>query len=343
MNGGAPPLAAIFGCAGLSLGDEERRFFERRDPLGLILFSRNVESPAQVAALVRAFRETVGRGDAPILIDQEGGRVARLGPPHWRAPPAARRFGRLAAIDAGLAAEAAALNSRLIAAELAALGIDVDCLPVLDAAAPGADPIIGDRAYGGDPRTVAALGRAACEGLLEGGVLPVLKHIPGHGRADADSHRALPVVEASLEALEAVDFAPFRALRDMPLAMTAHVVYAAIDGRPATVSPRVIDNVVRGAIGYDGFLVTDDLSMAALDGAPGERARAALAAGCDAVLHCNGDLAEMREIAAAAGVLSERACERAARAAAACRAPDPLDPFDAAAAVSRLDGLLAAV
>ena len=170
--------------------------------------------------------------------------------------------------------------------------------------------------------------------------MPVLKHIPGHGRADADSHRSLPVVEAPLEALEAVDFAPFRALRDMPLAMTAHVVYAAIDSRPATVSPRVIDNVVRGAIGYDGFLVTDDLSMAALDGAPGERARAALAAGCDAVLHCNGDLAEMREIAAAAGALSERACERAARAAAARRAPDP---FDAAAAVSRLDGLLAAV
>lgn len=339
MSGERPPRAAVFGCAGPALGDGERRFFERCDPLGLILFSRNVESPAQVAALARTFRETVGRGDAPVFIDQEGGRVARLGPPHWRAPPAARRFGRLAAVDRGLAAEAAALNSRLIAADLAALGIDVDCLPVLDVPAPGADPVIGDRAYAGDPATVAALGRAACRGLLEGGVLPVLKHIPGHGRADADSHRALPVVEAPREALEAVDFAPFRALRDMPLAMTAHVVYAAIDDRPATVSPRIVDDIVRGAIGYDGFLICDDLSMAALDGAPGERAAAALAAGCDAVLHCNGDPAEMREVAAAAGALSDRARERMARADAARGAAGS---FDAAAAAARLDGLLAA-
>ena len=335
-----PPTAAILGCAGPALDDAERRFFERADPLGLIVFARNVRNPAQLAALVRGFRETVGRADAPVLIDQEGGRVARLGPPHWRAPPPARRFGALAAADPARAAEAAALNSRLIAADLAAAGIDVDCLPVLDTPAPGAHDIIGDRAYASDPETVAALGRAACRGLFEGGVTPVLKHLPGHGRARADSHVALPVVEASRGELEAVDFAPFRALRDMPLGMTAHVAYRAIDPLvPATVSPRVVGEAIRGAIGFDGLLMTDDLSMAALGGAPGERAAAARAAGCDVILHCNGDMAEMREVAAAAGPLSDAAAHRAARAAAMKRPPRALDPF----AAVRLDGWLRAV
>ena len=341
MSAGArPPRALVLGCAGPVLGGEERRFFASCDPFGFILFARNVEAPGQVAALVRALRETVGRADAPVLIDQEGGRVARLRPPHWPARPPAARFGALAAIDRAAGAEAAALNARLIAADLAPLGIDVNCLPVLDVPAPGAHAVIGDRAFAADPDAVAVLGRAACGGLLAGGVLPALKHVPGHGRAGSDSHLALPVVNAPEAELEAVDFAPFRALRDMPLAMTAHVVYSAIDpDRPATVSPRVVARAIRGAIGFDGLLMTDDVSMAALSGAPGERAAAALAAGCDLVLHCNGDLAEMRAAAAAVGPLSDAAQERAARAAGFARTPPA---FDAAAAAARLDSLLAA-
>ncbi len=339
MSAARPPRAVIFGCAGLTLEDEERRLFAACNPLGLILFARNVQSPAQVAGLVGAFRESVGRADAPVLIDQEGGRVARLGPPHWRAPPAARCFGTLAARDRAVAAEAAVLNSRLIAAELAPLGIDVDCLPVLDVPAPGAHDIIGDRAYGRDAGIVAFLGRAACRGLLAGGVLPVIKHVPGHGRAVADSHLALPVVDADTATLEAVDFAPFRALRDMPLAMTAHIVYRAVDAAlPATLSGRVIGDVIRGAIDYDGLLMTDDIGMAALSGAPRDRAAAALEAGCDVVLHCNGDLAEMRDVAAVVGPLSDAAAVRAARAQSARRAPEAFDVRDGAA---RLEELLA--
>ena len=340
MSGARPPRALIVGCAGPALDDGERHFLERRNPLGLILFARNIDTPERLAALVRDFRETVGRADAPVLIDQEGGRVARLGPPHWRRPPAAARFGALARADRFLAAAAAALNGRLMAADLAAAGIDVDCAPVLDLPAPGAHAVIGDRAFGGDAETAAMLGRAACGGLLAGGVLPVLKHMPGHGRAGADSHVALPAVDAPREALEATDFAPFRALRDMPLAMTAHVLYRAIDpDRPATVSPRVVGDVIRRSIGYDGLLMTDDIAMAALAGAPGERAEAALAAGCDVILHCNGDMAEMREVAVAVPPLSDAACERLARSAAAKRPPRP---FDGAAAAGELDAMLAA-
>ena len=335
-----PPRALIFGCRGPRLAEDEIRLFAAADPLGLILFARNIETPHQVSALVRHFREIVGRSDAPVLVDQEGGRVARLGPPHWRAPPAARRFGALDRLDRFLAAEACALNSRLIAADLAALGIDVACLPVLDIPAPGAHEIIGERAYAADAETVARLGRAACGGLLAGGVLPVLKHAPGHGRAHADSHFALPVVETPLAELAATDFAPFRALAEMPFAMTAHIVYTACDAAlPATVSPRVVGEIIRGAIGYDGALLTDDIAMAALSGAPGERAAAALAAGCDIVLHCNGELAEMHEVAAAVGALAAAAEARVARAMAARRAAQP---FDAAAAVAQLDELLAA-
>lgn len=338
MSADRPPAAAIFGCAGTRLDDAERRLFETADPLGLILFARNIASPAQVAALTREFREIVGRADAPVFIDQEGGRVARLRPPHWRLPPPAGRFGALAARNPAAAEEAAALNGRMIAAELAPLGIDADCMPVLDLPAPGAHGIIGDRAYGDDPDTVSALGRAACDGLLEGGVLPVIKHIPGHGRARADSHLALPRVSAPLTALEARDFAPFRALRRMPAAMTAHIVYEAIDPeRPATISPRVVREAIRGEIGFDGLLITDDLGMAALSGPFVGRAEAALAAGCDAVLHCSGDIDEMRAVAGAAPPLSDAARARLARARAARRAPAPF-----AAAAARLDALLAA-
>ncbi len=291
---GREPLAAIFGCSGTALSPDERSFFRDADPLGFILFARNIETPDQVRGLVTALRGAVGRDDAPVLIDQEGGRVARLGAPHWRKYPSARAI-------AALGEEAARLGARLIADDLAALGITVNCMPVLDLPAAEADPIIGDRAYGARPDGVIALARAVCAGLLAGGVLPVIKHMPGHGRATVDSHKDLPRVAAPLALLEAHDFAPFRALAQMPWAMTAHVVYTAIDpDDAATVSPRLIAGTIRGSIGFDGFLVSDDLSMQALAGPIGARARKALAAGCDAVLHCNGRMDEMIEVASSA-------------------------------------------
>jgi len=296
---GREPLAAIFGCAGTVLTPDERAFFRDADPVGFILFARNCATPDQLRGLVAELRAAIARDDAPVLIDQEGGRVARLGPPHWRAYPSARRI-------AAAGEEAARLGARLTADDLAALGITVDCLPVLDLPAADADPIIGDRAYGERPDTVIAMGRAVCEGLLAGGVLPVMKHIPGHGRATVDSHRALPRVEAPLAALAARDFLPFRALAQMPWAMTAHVVYGAIDpDDPATVSAPLIAGTIRGRIGFDGFLVSDDLSMAALAGTIGARASRALAAGCDVVLHCNGHMDEMTDVAASARPLAE--------------------------------------
>lgn len=298
LRGGLALIPAVFGTAGTELGDAERRLFREADPLGFILFARNVGDPEGVRRLVAELRESVGRR-APVLVDQEGGRVQRLGPPHWPAWPPAAAYGRLARDDPARAEEAARTGHFLMGRELAALGIDVDCAPVLDLAVPGADPVIGDRAFAADPATVARLGRAACEGLGAAGVLPVIKHVPGHGRADADSHHALPVVTADREELSGSDFAPFRALADMPVAMTAHVVYQAFDGaRPLTVSPAGIRDAVRGEVGFDGFLLSDDLSMKALDGTLEARAAASLGAGCDAVLHCNGERAEMERIAA---------------------------------------------
>ena len=328
--------AIVLGCAGPTLTADERALFAAVQPLGFILFGRNCERPDQVSRLVADLRAAVGRDAAPVLIDQEGGRVQRLGPPHWRAAPPAAAFGALA--DRNRAREATRLNARLIAHDLAALGIDVDCAPVLDVPATGADAVIGDRAFGPDPAVVADLGRAFAAGLVAGGVAPVIKHVPGHGRAEADSHRALPVVAAPREALARSDFAPFRALADAPWAMTAHVVYAALDDRPATLSPTVIAEVIRGEIGFSGALLGDDLSMAALTGRLEDRAAAALAAGCDAVLHCTGDLAEMRRLAAAVGRLSPPAAERVARALAARR---PAEPFDPASGARRLAALMA--
>ena len=307
----ASPAAVIFGCAGETLGVDERAFFADSDPLGFILFQRNCREPQQVRDLVSALRDSVGRDDAPILIDQEGGRVQRLGPPHWRHRPAWRRFGDMAA-ERGLdrAIQAARVNAREIAGELADVGIDVNCLPLLDVPAPAGHGVIGDRAFSRDPEVVAALGRAVCEGLLSEGVTPVIKHMPGHGRATVDSHLSLPAVDAPAEALEA-DFAPFRALRDMPWAMTAHVVYSAFDAvAPATASRIVVERVIRGSIGYRGLLVSDDLCMNALTGGPAARARAALDAGCDVVLHCSGDLAEMRETVHGASPMSRCAMAR---------------------------------
>jgi beta-N-acetylhexosaminidase len=303
--------AVVLGCAGERLSAEERRFFASADPLGFVLFRRNCTAPDQLRALVAELRDAVGRVDAPVLIDQEGGRVARLRPPHWHAYPAAAR---IAALPDPLAAEAASLGARLIADDLAALGITIDAIPVLDLPVPGADAVIGDRAYGSEPERVARLGRAVCEGVLAGGVLPIIKHIPGHGRALVDSHRALPRVAAARALLTTSDFAPFRALSAMPWAMTAHIVFEAIDAAaPATFSRRVIDDIIRGDIGFDGVLISDDISMGALAGGLGERTRRALEAGCDLALHCTGVLAEMEEVAAATLPLSPQAQTRIAR------------------------------
>ena len=307
----ANPTAVIFGCAGETLRADERAFFADADPLGFILFQRNCREPGQLRDLVSALRDSVRRDDAPVLVDQEGGRVQRLGPPHWRRRPAWRSFGDMAA-ERGLdrAIEAACGNAREMAGELADVGIDVNCLPLLDVPAPRGHGVIGDRAFSNDPEIVVVLGRAVCEGLLSEGVTPVIKHMPGHGRATVDSHLSLPAVDAPREALE-VDFAPFRALRDMPWGMTAHVVYAALDATaPATVSRDVIQRVIRGSIGFRGLLVSDDICMRALTGGPGARARAALDAGCDVVLHCNGKLDEMRETMRRARPMSDRAMAR---------------------------------
>jgi len=334
---GETPRAVILGCAGEELTKAERAFFGAADPLGFILFGRNCGMPGQVRDLVASLRDSVGRADAPVLIDQEGGRVARLGPPHWRRYPAASL---LAELPDPIAAEAVGLCARLIADDLGGLGITVDCAPVLDLPTPGADPVIGDRAYGGGPERVARMARAACDGLLAGGVLPVVKHIPGHGRARVDSHRECPLVDAAHDVLASTDFAPFRALADMPWAMTAHIVYSAIDSDlPATLSPCVIGEIIRGEIGFDAVLISDDLSMGALGGSLSGRARQALAAGCDLVLHCSGDLSEMAEIAVATGAVSVATAARLARGE-ELRRRSRRD-FDRPAAEARFDRLLA--
>ena len=293
-----PLQAFISGCAGLALTNDERAFFAEARPCGLILFARNCDTPDQVTDLVNDFRHCIGEDRLFVLIDQEGGRVQRLRPPHWRALPPGRAFGRLFERDPDRAEEAARLVAHLTARELALLGINVNCVPVLDVPAPGADDIIGDRAYSDDPDIVARLGRCVAEGCLDGGVLPVIKHIPGHGRAPADSHLALPTVDASPAELGDVDFRPFVELADMPIAMTAHVLLTALDAEhPASVSGSIMSKVIRGRIGFDGLVMSDDLSMRALAGSIAERAEAVIAAGSDLVLHCNGDLAEMEAIA----------------------------------------------
>ncbi len=337
------PLAAIFGCAETTLTAEERRFFRDADPLGFILFHRNCRDPAAVERLVRDLRETVGRADAPVMIDQEGGPVQRFKPPHWPRDPAAARFGRLAARDPAAAETALRLHVHAIAIDLARHGITVNAAPVLDLVFPGASAVIGDRAFGSDPATVIRLGRAACEGYLAAGVLPIIKHLPGHGRAAVDSHVRLPVVTATRADLAASDFVPFRALSGMPWGMTAHVVYGALDPeRPATLSPVVIADVIRTEIGFDGVLVSDDLCMGALSGAPGARAAAAVAAGCDIALHCNGRLRAMIDLATAVPPLSPAAMERLARAEALRRSATAAAPADPAALRSQVAAMLAA-
>ncbi len=329
--------AFVSGCRGLALDAEERAFFRNSDPWGLILFKRNVETRAQVKALTDDFRGVVGRADAPVLIDQEGGRVQRLRPPEWFDIPAAARF------DPELGPEKAEagvrLAMRLIAHDLREIGVTVDCAPVLDVADAATHEVIGSRSYGRDPVRVATLGRAAMDGLLAGGVVPVVKHTPGHGRARADSHLELPVVNASRAEL-ARDFAPFRALNDALAAMTAHVVYTALDpARAATVSPMVLGEFVRGEIGFAGLLFSDDLSMKALGGPFDARTRSAFAAGIDIALHCNGDLEESRPVAEATPWLEGRALARAQKLMARIAAsPDAFDPQEGRARLAGMFG-----
>jgi beta-N-acetylhexosaminidase len=324
--------AVIFGCAGATVSPEERRFFAAADPWGFILFGRNIKGPAQVRRVTAELRDCVGR-DAPVLIDQEGGRVARLRGPDWREwAPALEECERLP--DRAARARAMYLRYRLIAGELRAVGIDVNCAPVLDLVGPATHAVIRNRCYGGDPAEVAAIGRAVADGLLAGGVLPVMKHMPGQGRAALDSHLELPEVAAGREAL-AADFAPFRALADLPMAMTAHVVYRALDDAPATQSAAMV-RLIREEIGSGGLLMTDDLSMRALAGGFGERVRRAIAAGCDMILHCNGDPGEMAAVAEAAPML---AGDGLARAEAALKRRRPVAPGDPAAFEAELAAL----
>ena len=335
--GGKMRTRAIYGCAGPVLSTEEIAFFRETQPWGFIVFGRNIVDRDQLRALTQSLRDTVNDPKAPILIDQEGGRVARLKPPQWQERPPMARFGDLYATSPEAAREACYLNARLIAHDLCEVGINVDCLPVLDMPVDGADAIIGDRAFSRDPAIIIELGRIVIEGLMEGGVLPVMKHIPGHGRATADSHLALPHVTTGPEELSATDFVTFRSLDQCPMAMTAHVVYDAIDPqRPATTSPKVIRDVIRGQMGFDGLLMSDDVSMNALSGPLSVRAKAALFAGCDVVLHCNGNMTEMREVAEEAKPLDGVALRRAEHAIAHLSTPDPFDPVAANAHVAEL-------
>src|SRR5207253_2969340 len=333
-----PRRAFITGISGLELTAAEREFLHAERPWGFILFKRNVDTPAQVARLVGELREAVGEADAPVLIDQEGGRVQRLGPPHWPVYPPGAVFGSLYDRDPALGLEAARLSNRLIAADLIDLGITVDCLPLADVPVAGADAVIGNRAYGTEPGKVAAIARAVTEGLEQGGVLPVLKHIPGHGRATADSHFRLPTVDTSPEELDTTDFAAVQPLADLPMAMTAHVVFSALDpAQPATTSATIIRQVIRGVIGFQGLLMNDDVSMNALAGTIAERTRAIVNAGCDMILHCNGKLDEMRDVARETPELRGEALERAKRALASRQQPQPLDR---PAARAELDALI---
>ena len=322
--------ACIFGLSGLELTAEEEAFFADAQPAGFILFRRNVDTPDQVRALTASLRAVV-KHELMILIDQEGGRVRRLRPPHWPDYPPAAQFASVAN-DREEERSLVRLGARLMANDLFDLGINVDCAPVLDVPQPGAHDIIGDRAYGLTPEDVAVMGRAACEGLLAGGVLPVIKHIPGHGRAGADSHAALPIVDAALDELLNIDFLPFQANADMPLAMTAHVLYTAIDRKhPATTSKKCI-RMIRDTIGFDGLIMCDDLSMNALSGELKARAKASLKAGCDVLLHCNGVLDQMREVLDETPKLKGRARDRfEAAMKRLLRTPEPLNLADARA------------
>jgi beta-N-acetylhexosaminidase len=331
--------AFISGCTGASLSDDERAFFAEMRPCGLILFARNCETPEQLRALTASFKDAVESEAVLVLIDQEGGRVQRLRLPHWRQMPPAHAYGRLYADDPDAAQATAFAGARLTASELRDAGINVNCAPVLDVPQQGAHAIIGDRAYCDDPAVVSALGRTIVEGYLAGGVLPVIKHAPGHGRAKVDSHLSLPRIDASEAELAAVDFRPFEALRDAPLAMTAHVLLPCFDDRrPASVSPVIMREVIRDRIGLEGLVMSDDIGMKALGGSMGNRAAEVIAAGCDVALHCSGDLAEMRDVAGAVPSLTGIRAERFAKAWARLREPEPFDAGAAMALVTEIGG-----
>jgi beta-N-acetylhexosaminidase len=333
-----PARAFIAGLAGLTLSASERAFLREAAPWGLIIFKRNVSTKQQVTELTRSFRDSVG-WEAPVLVDQEGGRVQRLDPPHWPAYPPGARYGELYDREAATGIASARLAGHLIASDLAAVGIDVDCLPLADVPVAGSDAVIGDRAYGSEPGKVAAIAAAIAQGLMAGGVLPVLKHLPGHGRAKADSHHQLPVVDTDRATLESTDFAAFKPLAGLPLGMTAHVVFSAIDPvAPATTSVTMVREVIRGFIGFKGLLMSDDISMGALSGTLAERSRAAIAAGCDVVLHCNGDLAEMGAVAGSVPELAGDAARRAETALSQRRAPERFDVDAARELFARMVG-----
>ncbi|TPE59218.1 beta-N-acetylhexosaminidase [Sandaracinobacter neustonicus] len=312
-------IPAFFGLAGTHITDDERALFRACDPAGYILFKRNIDTPDQVRALTDSLRALSGNAQVPILIDQEGGRVARLRPPHWPEFPPPAMFGEAFAKAPLTAMAAARANAQALGVMLAELGVNVDCLPLLDVKAEGMHEVIGDRSYGTDPAMVASLGRATLDGLKLGGCVGVVKHIPGHGRGTLDSHLALPTVTASAEELE-TDLIPFRRLADAPMAMTAHILYTAWDETfCASLSPTIIRDIIRGSIGFDNLLMSDDLGMQALGLQPGGntmggRATGVIEAGCDIALHCSGDFAEMREVADALGPISATAAERLARA-----------------------------
>jgi len=331
--------AAIYGLEGFALKEEERAFFRDADPAGFILFKRNCESPGQVLALTDSLRSLSGRDDLPILIDQEGGRVARMKPPEWPAFPAAERFANLYQIAPQSGIEAVRANARALALMLRAAGVNVNALPLLDVRQEGASDIIGDRALGSEPMQVAALGRAVLDGMASAGVIGIVKHMPGHGRALVDSHKELPVVTASAEALE-IDLEPFERLSSAPMGMTAHVVYEAWDPEhPASLSPIVIGDIIRERIGFDGWLMSDDLGMEALKGDFASRAAGVIAAGCDVALHCSGKMDQMVAVASAVPKMSAEGHDRMSRAMAATRID--MDDVDFAEEISKRDQLLA--
>lgn len=307
--------AMIIGCAGKELTEAEISFFENQQPWGLILFDRNIGDRQTTMELVSHFRRIVGNDTAPVFIDQEGGRIQRMRAPLAPDYPTAAEIGRLYAMDAAVGLRAAWVMSRLHAFDLRKVGVNADCLPVLDVPVAGAHDVIGDRAYDTDPAIVAEIGKAAAQGLLDGGVLPVMKHIPGHGRSNVDSHLQLPVVDTDLHTLAGSDFVPFKALADLPIAMTAHVVFSKIDPEcTVTTSARMIGDIIRGLIGFDGLLMSDDLSMKALAGGMEKNTEALFAAGCDLALHCNGEMDEMEMVAAHTPILAGQALDRALRA-----------------------------
>ena len=327
----------IFGLAGAALTPVERAFFIDAAPAGFILFKRNMVDRAQVRALTDSLRALTGRDDLPILIDQEGGRVARMGPPEWPAFPAGPAFNCLYEVAPMSAIQAARANAQALGLMLCEVGVTVDCLPLLDVVQPDTTEAIATRAYGSEPMRVAALGRATLEGLAAGGVVGVIKHLPGHGRARVDSHHLLPRVTASEAELE-VDLEPFRTLNQAPMGMTSHIVFDAWDAeRPATLSPTVIHDIIRDRIGFDGLLMTDDIDMKALSGSAGEKATRAIAAGCDVVLDCWARMNEMVEIAGALGDIAPRSADRLAHAMASVGAGEG----DFADLVARRDAFLA--